>query len=63
MKRKEKNLVIWLMFGLYLGTFIPRAIKDISATETLDWILIVAGIITAMIHYSPDRTDKNLNKK
>lgn len=63
MKRKQKNLLIWIMFGVYLGIFIARAMKDIANTGIFDWVLIVAGIITAIIHYSPEKTDKTINQK
>ncbi len=57
MKRQNKNTLIWLMFGIYLGTFIARALTNLEGTKILDWALILAGIIVAILHYSPDKGD------
>ena len=57
MKRIRKNTLIWLMFGIYLGTFIARAVSDLSNTGIFDWILIAAGVVVAIIHYMPDQTE------
>lgn len=45
------------MFGIYLGTFIARAITNLEDTNVLDWVLISAGIIVAILHYSPDKVE------
>ena len=57
MKRQKKNTLIWLMFGIYLGTFIARAITNFEGTNIFDWVLILAGIIVAVLHYSPDKVE------
>lgn len=57
MKRQNKNTLIWLMFGIYLGTFIARALTNLEGTKILDWAFILAGIIVAILHYSPDKGD------
>ena len=55
LKRQQKNTLIWAMFGIYLGTFIARALNNLSETSWISWLLIGAGIIVAIIHYSPDK--------
>lgn len=55
MNRDRKNILIWIMFGIYLGTFIARAIKDVENTGTFDWVLILMGMIVGLIHYLPDK--------
>lgn len=47
---------MWLMFGLYFGTFLARAIRNFAETGVWDWLLIMAGIAVAIIHYSPGKT-------
>lgn len=54
--REKKNVLIWLMFGLYFGISLARAIRNFAETEVWDWLLIIAGIVVVIIHYSPDKT-------
>lgn len=56
--REKKNVLIWLMFGLYFGTSLARAIRNFAETGVWDWLLIMAGIAVGIIHYSPDKTVK-----
>ncbi len=57
-KREKKNTLIWMMFGIYLGTSIARAVQNVSETGIWDWLLIVVGLIVAVIHYSPDKQNE-----
>lgn len=55
MTRQYKNIMIWLAFGVFLGLKMAEVLRDIGAAGTLDWILVIGGVIVAIIHYLPDK--------
>lgn len=55
MKRKQKNILIGIVFGIFLGMKITSAIRDPGSMYLLDWLLIAFGIAVAILHFSPDK--------
>ncbi len=53
---ETKNVLIWLMFGLYFGTYLARVIRNCTEIGVWDWLLIMAEIAIVVIHYTPYKT-------
>ena len=58
MTRKGKNLVLWVTCGLFVGTYITKAIEDYLSLTLVDWGLMFAGIIAMILYYTPDRAKR-----
>ena len=55
MTRTTKNHFIWVMFGVYLGTFLARVVAHLPQINIFEFVLVVFGLLVAVLHYLPDK--------
>lgn len=59
LKRDQKNILIWGMFGVYLGIMITTCFSNPNETSLLQWVLMILSLVIAMMHFIPDQSEQS----
>ncbi|MCB0641647.1 MAG: hypothetical protein KDC44_08405 [Phaeodactylibacter sp.] len=57
MTRSNKNLLLWLTTGLFIGSTLASAIKNFPDISFFDAFMIGFGLIVIVLHFAPDRPE------